>query len=152
MPEPSGAGPDAPGAGPDDAGAATGWEDRLSPSLDEMTVMAEATLRALPEPFAALAHDVVCRVAEFPDEETLDEMGFESEFDLLGLFRGTATTLDPATLQEPNAVWLYRRPILDYWAEHEEPLGAIVTHVLVHELGHHLGLSDEDMEAIERAG
>ena len=135
----------------DEVGAATGWEDRLSPSLDEMTAMAEAALRALPEPFAALAGEVVCRVADFPDDETLDAMGFESEFDLLGLFRGTATTLDPATLQEPNAVWLFRRPILDYWAEHEEALGAIVAHVLIHELGHHLGLSDEDMEAIERA-
>ena len=114
--------------------------------------MAEAALRALPEPFAALAREVVCRVVEFPDDETLDAMGFDSEFDLLGLFRGTATTLDRATVQEPNAVWLYRRPILDYWAEHEETLGAIVEHVLVHELGHHLGLSDEDMDAIERSG
>src|SRR4051812_31481950 len=81
-------------------------------------------------------------------------MGFDSPFDLLGLFRGVGLAQGGAALmtgQFPNMVWLYRRPILDYWAEHEETLGSLVTHVLVHEIGHHFGLSDADMEAIEAA-
>jgi predicted Zn-dependent protease with MMP-like domain len=78
-------------------------------------------------------------------------MGAESEFELLGLFQGVGLPFQSASAPEPmpNMVWLYRRPILDYWAEHEESLGSIVTHVLVHEIGHHFGLSDADMEAIE---
>ena len=75
----------------------------------------------------------------------------ESEFDLLGLFQGVGLPFQSASAPAPmpNMVWLYRVPILDYWAEHEESLGAIITHVLVHEIGHHFGLSDEDMEALE---
>jgi predicted Zn-dependent protease with MMP-like domain len=78
-------------------------------------------------------------------------MKAESEFDLLGLFQGVGLPFQSeiAPEQMPNMIWLYRRPILDYWAEHEDTLGEIVTHVLVHEIGHHFGLSDEDMEAIE---
>ena len=91
------------------------------------------------------------QVDDFPTDEVLDEMGAETEFDLLGLFQGIGLPFrsDSAPVQMPNMIWLYRRPILDYWAEHEETLGAIITHVLVHEIGHHFGLSDEDMEAIE---
>jgi predicted Zn-dependent protease with MMP-like domain len=80
-------------------------------------------------------------------------MKAESEFDLLGLFQGVGLSHDEAiqhTGRLPNMVFLYRRPILDYWAEHRDTLGAIVTHVLVHEIGHHFGLSDPDMERIER--
>jgi predicted Zn-dependent protease with MMP-like domain len=94
---------------------------------------------------------VVIRVDDFPTEEVLDDMEAETEFDLLGLFQGTAlpfrSTGDIARM--PNLVWLYRRPILDYWAEHDETFGHIVRHVLIHEIGHHFGLSDEDMERIE---
>jgi predicted Zn-dependent protease with MMP-like domain len=81
------------------------------------------------------------------------EMQAESEFDLLGLFSGTGLPFrsESASGQMPNMIWLYRRPILDYWAEHEETLGAIVKHVLLHEIGHHFGLSDDDMAAIETA-
>ena len=81
-------------------------------------------------------------------------MGLESPFDLMGLFEGVGRAQDgavPQTGQMPNRVWLYRRPILDYWAESEDTLGEIVTHVLIHEIGHHFGFSDEDMEAIEDA-
>ena len=85
-------------------------------------------------------------------EDVLRELRLDSEFDLLGLFKGVGLPFQSvsAPVHMPNMVWLYRRPILDYWAEHEETLGAIVTHVLVHEIGHHFGLSDPDMEAIER--
>ena len=81
----------------------------------------------------------------------MDSMRLESEFDVLGLFHGVGLPFQSDTMPElePNMIWLYRRPILDYWAEHEDTLGEIVTHVLVHEIGHHFGLSDEDMEAIE---
>ncbi len=92
-------------------------------------------------------------VDDFPDDATLEEMNCETEFDLLGLFRGIglAQSGEAETGRMPNAVWLYRRPLLDYWAEHDETLGDLVTHVLVHEIGHHFGLSDEDMERIEAA-
>jgi predicted Zn-dependent protease with MMP-like domain len=130
------------------------WAGAQAPSLDDIEALATAALETLPQPFRDLCRDVTCIVQEFPDDKTLDELGIESEFDLLGLFRGvglTETGATPHTGQMPNAVWLYRRPILDYWAEHEETLGHVVTHVLVHEMGHHFGFSDDDMEAIEAA-
>ena len=132
------------------------WADRTAPSLDDFEQMAAAAFEALPPEFKALAGNVPCIVAEFPDEETIREMGLESEFDILGLFRGIGLPqggANPQTGQLPNQVWLYRRPILDYWSESgdHETLGDIITHVLVHEIGHHFGFSDEDMEAIEAA-
>lgn len=130
------------------------WSKSLAPTLDDMEALAHAAFLRLPEEFRALCDGVVIRVEDFPDEETEREMQCESPFDLLGLFRGIGLAQGQATLQTgqfPNMVWLYRRPILDYWAEHEETLGDLVTHVLVHEIGHHFGLSDDDMEAIEAA-
>jgi len=113
--------------------------------------MAHEAFARLPKRFRELCEGVILRVDDFPADDVLDEMKAESEFDLLGLFQGVGlpfqSSADPAPM--PNMVWLYRRPILDYWAEHEEALGAIVRHVLVHEIGHHFGLSDDDMEAIE---
>jgi len=106
----------------------------------------------LPENFRALCKGVVVQVVDFPDEDVLKEMGAESPFDLLGLFTGVGLAQDGAVAESgrlPNHVFLYRRPILDYWAEHEETLGSLVTHVLVHEIGHHFGLSDDDIERIE---
>ena len=91
-------------------------------------------------------------MVDFPDEETLKEMGAESEFDLLGLFRGRGLAQRGAageTGELPNMIWLYRRPLLDFWCDGEDSLDEVVTHVLVHEIGHHFGLSDADMEAIE---
>jgi predicted Zn-dependent protease with MMP-like domain len=128
------------------------WQEVKAPSLEELEAMARDTFAALPEDFRGLTGDIQFRVAEFPDEEALDDLGIESEFDLLGLFQGVGMAHDasvPMTGQMPNMIWLYRRPILDYWAEHDESLGAIVSHVLIHEIGHHFGLSDDDMEAIE---
>jgi predicted Zn-dependent protease with MMP-like domain len=132
------------------------WAERTAPSLDDFEEIAAAAFAALPEEFRALAGDVPCLVQEFPDEETIREMELESKFDILGLFRGVGMPqggMSGYTGQLPNQVWLYRRPILDYWAESEdgETLGEIITHVLVHEIGHHFGFSDEDMEAIEAA-
>ncbi len=130
------------------------WAERTAPSLDDFEEIAAAAFASLPAEFRALAGDVPCMVAEFPDEETIREMELETEFDILGLFQGVGLPqggATPFTGQLPNRVWLYRRPILDYWAESEdgETLGEIITHVLVHEIGHHFGFSDEDMEALE---
>ena len=130
------------------------WTEAKAPSLAEMEAMAHEVFARLPEGFRTLCEGVIIRVDDFPTDEVLDEMQAQSEFDLLGLFQGTGLPQqsfgDIARL--PNMIWLYRRPILDYWAEHEdETLGAIITHVLVHEIGHHFGFSDEDMEALEEA-
>jgi predicted Zn-dependent protease with MMP-like domain len=129
------------------------WRPVKAPSLVELELLAGDVFRRLPRRFRDLCTDLVIQVDDFPTEEVLDHMGAESEFDLLGLFQGVGlpfrTESDP--VQMPNMIWLYRRPILDYWAEHEETLGAIVKHVLVHEIGHHFGLSDADMEALEAA-
>ncbi|MBM6593985.1 metallopeptidase family protein [Microvirga pudoricolor] len=130
----------------------TDWSSLQAPSLDDFDAMARVAFDALPRAFRQLCGDVIIRVEDFPDDETLKEMECETPFDLLGLFRGIGLAQGEAMMQTgqfPNMVWLYRRPILDYWAEHEETLGHLVTHVLVHEIGHHFGLSDEDMDAIE---
>jgi predicted Zn-dependent protease with MMP-like domain len=123
----------------------------LAPSLDDIGTIARESFAALPATFRRLAGDIQFRVSEFPDEDVLADLGVESEFDILGLFQGVGLAQGSAveqTGQLPNMIWLYRRPILDYWAEHEETLGAIVSHVLVHEIGHHFGLSDEQMDAL----
>jgi predicted Zn-dependent protease with MMP-like domain len=127
------------------------WTSAKAPSLAEMEALAHDVLARLPKTFRDLCEGVIVRVEDFPTEDILDEMGAESEFDLLGLFQGIGlpqqSHSDNARL--PNLIWLYRRPILDYWAEHDEALGRIVRHVLIHEIGHHFGLSDDDMAAIE---
>jgi predicted Zn-dependent protease with MMP-like domain len=127
------------------------WRAVKAPSLDEFDVIAQEALRRLPKKFRELCEGLVIQVDDFPTDEVLDQMGAETEFDILGLFQGVGLPfrVDSAPVQMPNMVWLYRRPILDYWAEHDESLGAIIRHVLVHEIGHHFGLSDADMEGIE---
>jgi predicted Zn-dependent protease with MMP-like domain len=128
------------------------WHDLRAPSLAEFVSHAESAYARLPARFRKLCEGIVIVVEEFPTEDVLDEMKAESPFDLLGLFTGVGLAQDgavPETGRLPNMVHLYRRPILDYWAEHEETLGAIVAHVLVHEIGHHFGLSDEDIQRIE---
>jgi len=129
----------------------TAWRLAKAPSLDEIEVLAAAAFRRLPQRFRQLCGNLVIRVEDFPADDVIEEMGLESEFDLLGLFHGVGLPFqsDSAPVKMPNLIWLYRRPILDYWAEHDETLGAIVAHVLVHEIGHHFGLSDDDMVAIE---
>src|SRR5258708_27945643 len=127
------------------------WSSATAPSLAEMEAMAHEMRERLPDSFRRLCEGGIVRVDDFATDEVLDAMGAESEFDLLGLFQGVGLPYqsndDLARL--PNMIWLYRRPILDYWAEHEETLGHIVRHVLIHQVGHHFGLSDADMEAIE---
>ena len=129
------------------------WTDLKAPSLADMEAMAHDLFARLPARFRTLCEGLIIHVEDFPTDEVLDELEATSEFDLLGLFQGLGlphqSQGDVARL--PNMIWLYRRPILDYWAENEETLGGIVTHVLVHEIGHHFGLSDDDMEAIEAA-
>jgi len=129
------------------------WRSRKAPSLAELEMLAGEVFGRLPQKFRDLCADIIIQVDDFPSDEVLDEMGAQSEFDLLGLFQGVGLPFrsESAPVRMPNMIWLYRRPILDYWAEHDETLGAIVQHVLVHEIGHHFGLSDADMQAIEAA-
>jgi predicted Zn-dependent protease with MMP-like domain len=127
------------------------WRRAKAPSLEEFEILAEAAYRRLPEGFRKMCEGLVIRVTDFPTDEVLDELNAQSEFDILGLFQGIGLPFrsESAPVNMPNMIWLYRRPILDYWADHDETLGKIVTHVLVHEIGHHFGLSDADMAAIE---
>jgi predicted Zn-dependent protease with MMP-like domain len=114
--------------------------------------MAARAFARLPANFRALCEDLVIRVDEFPSPEVLAHMGLSSPYDLLGLFQGIGLPFRPETGISglmPNMIWLYRRPILAYWRPGGDSLEAIVTHVLVHEIGHHFGFSDDDMEAIE---
>jgi predicted Zn-dependent protease with MMP-like domain len=127
------------------------WRGATAPSLADFEALASDAYARLPEHFRKLCEDLIIRVEDFPTDEVLETMKADSEFDLLGLFQGIGLPFQSATMPQlmPNMIWLYRRPILDYWAEHDESLDAIVTHVLVHEIGHHFGLSDEDIAAIE---
>jgi predicted Zn-dependent protease with MMP-like domain len=129
------------------------WRGSTAPSLTDIQELAEQAYARLPERFRNLCDGLVIHVEDFPTSEVLDSMRAQSEFDLLGLFQGVGLPFRSETVPElmPNMIWLYRRPILDYWAENQDSLGEIVTHVLVHEIGHHFGLSDHDMEAIEAA-
>jgi predicted Zn-dependent protease with MMP-like domain len=132
----------------------TDWSGAAAPSIADIERLADAAYGRLPETFRKLCEGVVIHVVDFPDEETLNQMEAESEFELLGLFRGRGLAQSGAMAETgnlPNMVWLYRRPLLDYWCEGEDTLGAVITHVLVHEIGHHFGFSDADMEAIEEA-
>ena len=130
---------------------ASAWQDRLAPSLEDFGVMAEAAFAQLPATFRELTGDVPIRIDEFPSDDVLDSLGIEDPFDLLGLYHGVS--LDKRSVGDlprlPDMIFLYRRPLLDYWAEHDETLGDLIIHVLVHEIGHHFGLSDADMDAIE---
>jgi predicted Zn-dependent protease with MMP-like domain len=127
------------------------WSTREAPTLAEFEEIAEHAYARLPPRFRALTGDLLIRIEDFPTDEVLDSVGLKSEFDLLGLYSGIdlarKSVMDVSAM--PDMVFLYRRPILDYWAEHEETLGTIITHVLIHEIGHHFGLSDADMEKIE---
>jgi predicted Zn-dependent protease with MMP-like domain len=128
------------------------WTDRLAPSLDDFAVLARQAFDALPQGFRKLSGDIVIRVDDFPADAVLDSLGIEDPFELTGLYQGVdlgrRSVLDYGT--EPSRVFLYRRPILDEWAERGDvTLGELIAHVLVHEIGHHFGLSDDDIHRIE---
>ena len=137
--------------------AATPYSDRLArhsvrePSLDEFEAIAAEAFRRLPSKFRALCEDLVIQVEDFPTDEVLHRMKAKSKFAVLGLFRGVGLPFgfESAPVRMPNMIWLYRRPILLYWSGHEDTLEEIITNVLVHEIGHHFGLSDDRMHAIE---
>ena len=121
------------------------------PSADEIEAIARETIQRLPQPFSESIGDIVLLVQDFADEETLRQMGIEDPFDLSGLYEGIPLTErsveQSGTL--PERIFLYRRPILDEWADGDESLEHLVAHVLIHEVGHHFGLSDDDIHALE---
>ncbi len=131
----------------------TDWIRVRAPSIDEFVHLAEDALTSLPDRFREMAGDVQMRVLDFPEEEMLDDLGIEDPFELTGLYQGVdlsrRSVSDPVPM--PSMVMLFRRPILDEWCERGDvPLGELISHVLVHEIGHHFGLSDAAIEAIER--
>ena len=123
------------------------------PSLAEIEALAARALAALPRRFKRQLGPVVIRVEEFPDSATERAMGLDSPFDLLGLYHGVALPHKSVSDPRPHLdmIFLYRRPILDYWCESGEDLQTVVRHVLIHEIGDHFGFSDADMERIENA-
>ena len=121
------------------------------PSEEEIEAIARATLRGLPEPFARSLGEIVLIVQDFADEATLRQMGIDDPFDLSGLYEGIPLT-ERSVEQSgtmPERIFLYRRPIIDEWADGGETLEHLVAHVLIHEVGHHFGLSDDDIHALE---
>ena len=130
------------------------WTNAQAPSLDDFELLARDAFASLPEEFRALVDGIMFVVQDFPDEDVIKDMELESEFEILGLFQGPdlAARESNVGVPDPTMILLYHRPILDYWAEHHEKLGDIVRHVLIHEIGHHFGLSDVEMEGIEGAG
>lgn len=131
----------------------TDWTNKLAPSLADFELMADAAWKRLPEEFRKLAGDIVFRIEDFAIDEVLDDMKIEDPFELMGLYQGTSLARKSVgdVSHQPDMVFLYRRPILDYWADGDETLDHLIAHVLIHEIGHHFGLSDADMEAIEAA-
>lgn len=124
---------------------------KTAPDIDEIAALAEAALAEVPDTFRRHLGAIEIRVEDFPDAETEREMGLESPFDLLGLYRGVSMAEKSVNDPTPDVdqVFLYRRPLLDYWCESGEDLSHLVRHVLIHEIGHHFGLSDDDMHRIE---
>lgn len=124
----------------------------LPPTLDDIEALARDAIARLPAEFRAFLDGVRLEVQDFPDDEVVRDMGLESPFDILGLYQGHSIVKSvDLSGNLPDTVFLYRRPILDEWADGGDSLEALVAHVLIHEVGHHFGLSDEDMDRIEAA-
>ena len=125
-----------------------------APTKDQIEALARGVLKRLPAPFAAHLADIVLIVEEFADEETLADLEIEDPFGLTGLYHGQPMG-EKSSMQSgamPDRIHLYRRPILDEWCDTGVDLKALITHVVVHEVGHHFGLSDNDMHALEEQG
>ena len=121
------------------------------PTLAEIDEVARDALASLPEPLKQFTTGVVLQIHDFPDDDVCEDMELESPFDILGLYQGLPVgERTNATGTMPDMVFLYRRPILDYWCETGEDLHHVIRHVLIHEIGHHFGFSDDDMEALEK--
>ncbi|RSY81033.1 neutral zinc metallopeptidase [Sphingomonas koreensis] len=126
--------------------------ETFAPNAADMEALARAALARIPEPFAGYLADVVLVIEDFADEQTLRDMGMEDPFELTGLYSGRPVGEKDGfmgELPQPDTIHLYRRPLLDEWVETGVSLEALVTHVVVHEVGHHFGLSDDDMHALE---
>lgn len=127
------------------------WDSATAPTLADIEALAAAAWERLPREFRDKATDVLIRVEDFATDEVLDSLGIESPFDLLGLYQGVSLNQKSVMdlPRQPDMVFLYRRAILEEWAEGDETLGRLVAHILVHEIGHHFGFSDDDMARIE---
>jgi predicted Zn-dependent protease with MMP-like domain len=125
---------------------------RLAPDLAEIERLAEKALATIPPELRHRAANVVLRVEELCDEETMKELDLESPFELSGVYRGVDLLHESvATVRtQPDMVVLYRRPILDEWCETGEDLYWLVRHIVIHEIGHHFGFSDDDMDELLR--
>lgn len=121
----------------------------FAPTLDDVEMIARAALARLPEPFANYLKDVVLIVEDFPSEDLLDQLAIEDPYELTGLYTGRPAELEAMTGDLPPMIHLFRRAILDEWADGGVTLTDLVSHILVHEAGHHFGLSDDDMEWLE---
>ncbi len=121
------------------------------PDLADLEAQAREAFATIPGELRRYVGEVAIQIEDFPDDETLEEMECESPFDLLGLYRGVDMTRKSVTdvPEDVDMIFLYRRPILDYWCETGDDLVGVVRHVLIHEIGHHFGLSDDDMERLE---
>ena len=122
-----------------------------APGIADIGEIAEAVIATIPEGLRRHAGNIVVQVVDFPDDDTQREMELESPFDLLGLYVGEALTERSVSAPgiEPDLVLLFRRPLLDYWCESDAELADVVRYVLVHEIGHHFGYSDDEMDALQ---
>jgi predicted Zn-dependent protease with MMP-like domain len=129
--------------------SSNGQSPRFAPTKEEIETLALAALNRLPAPFSEHLANVLLFVEEFASAEILKEMELDDPFELTGLYSGRTVGQDAQTGDMPPTVHLFRRPLLDEWVETGVPLDALITHVVVHEIGHHFGLSDIDMHVLE---
>ena len=122
------------------------------PDSEAIAVLAERALLDIPETLRRHIGGIGISVAEFADDETLDAMGIESEWDLTGLYTGTPIGQRSVgdIVRAPDLIFLYRQPILLEWVENGEDLGRLVRNVVIHEIAHHFGFTEQEIEALEK--